>query len=214
MDGVLDRPYGFADGSSLKILRTYIDTGGLSTQSVYEYCKKNLYKQRIGIKGYAGKPGIPLLYKTSKDRMGYNLPIQFLGVNDGKQQVMTRLGLEKPGPQFFHFPEDDKHMGKRGYDQLYFKGIISEQRQVVQRGGMIQVVWQPIKRDIRNEPLDLRVYNLACWKSAQRYVDLVKRAEDFGVDVPEQAKPQKRTPPAERKSRGAVRPKSRSVNLH
>ncbi|MBR4695128.1 MAG: phage terminase large subunit family protein, partial [Selenomonadaceae bacterium] len=99
LDGILDRPYCFADGSSLKIIRTYIDTGGLSTQSVYEYCKKNLYKQRIGIKGYAGKPGIPLLYKISRDRKGYNLPIQFLGVNDGKQQVMTRLGLEKPGPQ-------------------------------------------------------------------------------------------------------------------
>ena len=216
LDGIIDRPYHFADGSSLKIIRTYIDTGGLSTQSVYEYCKKNLYKQRIGIKGYANKPGIPLLYKTSKDRKGYNLPIQFLGVNDGKQQVMTRLGIEKPGPQFFHFPVDDNHMGKRGYDQVYFKGIISEQRQVVHRGGIIQVIWQPVKRDIRNEPLDLRVYNLACWKSAQGYVNLTKRAEDFGLDVPEYAKPQKKptTTVSTKKSNAATRAKTHSVNLY
>lgn len=215
LDGILDRPYHFADGSSLKIIRTYIDTGGLSTQSVYEYCKKNLYKQRIGIKG-DNKPGVPLVAKTSKDRKGYNLPLQFLGVNDGKQQVMTRLGIEKPGQFYFHFPLDDKHMGNRGYDQLYFKGIISEQRKTVFRGGVAQIIWRPIKRDIRNEPLDLRVYNLACWKSAQKYVNLVQRAEDFGLEVPEYAKPKKK-PQAKkttRKSKGVARAKSRSINLY
>ena len=107
-------------------------------------------------------------------------------------------------------------MGNRGYDQLYFKGIISEQRKTVFRGGMAQVIWQPIKRDIRNEPLDLRVYNLACWKSAQRYINLIQRAEDFGIEVPEYAKPKKKpqTKKTTRKSQGAARAKSRSINLY
>ena len=142
--------------------------------------------------------------------------MQYLGVNDGKQQVMTRLGIEKPGQFYFHFPVDDKHMGNRGYDQLYFKGIISEQRKTVFRGGVAQIIWRPIKRDIRNEPLDLRVYNLACWKSAQKYVNLVQRAEDFGLEVPEYAKPKKK-PQAKkttRKSQGVARAKSRSINLY
>ena len=214
LDGILDRPYHFADGSSLKIIRTYIDTGGLSTMSVYEYCKKNLYKQRIGIKGWANKPGMPLIDKVSTDRKGFNLPIQFLGVNDGKQQVMTRLGIEKPGQLYFHFPVDDNHMGKRGYDQLYFKGIISEHRRVVYRSGVAQIIWEPVKRDIRNEPLDLRVYNLACWKTAQKYVNLEQRAQDFGVDVPEYAKQKPKPKGTAQKSQGAARAKSRSVNLY
>lgn len=215
LDGILDRQYYFRSGSSLTILRTFIDTGGLSTQSVYEYCKKNLYKQRIGIKGWA-TPGMPLVDKVSKDRKGFNLPLQFLGVNDGKQQVMTRLGMEKPGPQFFHFPLDDDHMGKRGYDQLYFKGIIAEKKEVVYRGGLAKIVWKPIKRDIRNEPLDLRVYNLACWKSVQPYINLIKMAESLGVAVPEYAKPKqeehrgKITP----KSRKAAQVKSRGIDLY
>ena len=216
LDGILDRPYHFADGNALKILRTFIDTGGLSTLSVYDYCKRNLYKQRIGIKGQANKPGIPLIGKTSRDRKGYNIPLQILGVNDGKQQVMTRLGLEKPGPQYFHFPLDDDHMGKRGYDQLYFKGIIAEQRKVVRRGGMVQVIWEPIKRDIRNEPLDLRVYNLACLKTCLPYVNMVQTAKEFGVDVPEYAQPKKKAvqkTTAKKKQRAAAHTKSRSVNL-
>ena len=215
LDGILDRTYHFANGNVLKILRTFIDTGGLSTQSVYQYCKKNLYKQRIGIKGWANKPGIPLLDKVSKDRKGYNVPIQFLGVNDGKQQVMTRLGLEKPGAQYFHFPVDDKFLNERGYDQLYFKGLIAEQRKVVRRNGMVQVVWEPIKRDIRNEPLDLRVYNLACFKSVLPYVNLVQMANTLGVAVPEeirQKKKQKQKTTA-RKPQGE-RMKSRSVDLY
>ena len=122
-----------------------IMTGGLSTMSVYAYCKKNLYKQRIGIKG-DNRPGVPLISRLSRDRKGYNLPLQFLGVNDGKQQVMTRLGLEQAGQQYFHFPVDDSHIGQRGYDQAYFKGIIAEQRKVRRRGGMIQVVWETISK--------------------------------------------------------------------
>ena len=216
LDGILDKLYHFADGSALKILRTFIDTGGLSTLSVYEYCKKNLYKQRIGIKGYANKPGMPLVDKVGKDRKGFGLPLQFLGVNDGKQQVMTRLGMEKPGPQFFHFPLDDDHMGKRGYDQLYFKGIIAEQRKVVHRGGMIQIIWEPIKRDIRNEPLDLRVYNLACLKTILPHINLIQTATQLGVTVPEHVKPKKKAKPktTTKKGRGAARTKSRSINLY
>ena len=149
----------------------------------------------------------------SKDRKGYNVPIQFLGVNDGKQQVMTRLGLEKPGERYFHFPMDDKHLGKRGYDQLYFKGFIAEQRKVVRRNGLVQVIWEPIKRDIRNEPLDLRVYNLACVKSALPYVNLVQMANALGVAIPEGVEPKKK-PKSTAKKRPAARTKSRGVNLY
>ena len=215
LDGILDRQYCFSNGSSLTILRTFIDTGGLSTQSVYEYCKKNLYKQRIGIKGWA-TPGMPLVDKVSKDRKGFNLPLQFLGVNDGKQQVMTRLGLETPGEQFFHFPLDDEYLGKRGYDQLYFKGIIAEKKEVVYRGGLAKIKWTPVKRDIRNEPLDLRVYNLACWKSVQPYINLIKTADSLGVAVPEYIKPaqEERRHKIPQSTRKAVRVKSRGINLY
>jgi len=211
LDGVLDRPYSFADGSSLKVARTFIDTGGLSTQSVYMYCRKNLHKQRIGIKGRAAASGLPLIYRYSKPSKEYGIPLVILGVNDGKQQVMTRLGSEKKGPQYFHFSVDDSHMGQRGYDQLYFKGIIAEQRKVTRRGGMIQVVWETISRDIRNEPLDLRVYNLACLKSLLPHINWVQLADMLGVAVPEEAR--KKSKAVQAKPKTASK-KSRSTNLY
>ena len=180
--------------------------------SVYAYCKKNLYKQRIGIKG-DNRPGVPLISKLSRDRKGYNLPLQFLGVNDGKQQVMTRLGLEQAGQQYFHFPVDDNHVGQRGYDQMYFKGIIAEQRKVRRRGGMIQVVWETISKDIRNEPLDLRVYNLACMKSLLPHINWIRLADMLGVEIPEEEQEKVQRKTAKRKKR-PPQAKSRSMNLY
>ena len=154
---------------------------------------------------------MPLIYRYSKPSKEYGIPLVLLGVNDGKQQVMTRLGLEQKGQQYFHFPVDDSHLGQRGYDQMYFKGIIAEQRKVTRKGGMIQVVWEPISRDIRNEPLDLRVYNLACLKSLLPHINWVQLADMLGVRVPEEARKKPKT--AQKKAK-AVRQKSRSMNLY
>ena len=62
---VLDRPYFFENGASLKVTRTFIDSGGHFTSEVYSYCRKNLYKQRIAIKGQ-GSPGLSLLHKITQ----------------------------------------------------------------------------------------------------------------------------------------------------
>ena len=55
-------------------------------------------------------------------------------------------------------------MPNRGYDNLYFRGLISEHRKTVKRNGQYRQVWEPTQ-GIRNEPLDLRNYNLACMLS-------------------------------------------------
>lgn len=145
-------------------MRTFIDSGGHYTGAIYKYCEKNAGKQRFPIKGMGG-PGIPLNYKIGRAH-GTKLPLVMLGVDDGKQMVMNRLAIEEKGPRYFHFPLDgDKAMPVRGYDQLYFKGIIAEQKKIVKRGGQIREVWEQIDKTIRNEPLDLRVYNLAAMQS-------------------------------------------------
>lgn len=166
IDNILDKTYHFADGKGLKVVRTFIDSGGHYTSDVYNYCQKNFYKQRFAIKGRGG-PGIPLIYKIAKANNA-KAPLILLGVDDGKQQIMDRLSIDSPGPLYFHFPQDEgiKELSNRGYDDLYFKGIISEHKKVYKRNGVLREVWETTK-NVRNEPLDLRNYNLACMKSLQ-----------------------------------------------
>lgn len=164
IDNILDKTYHFVDGKGLKVVRTFIDSGGHYTSDVYNYCQKNFHKQRFAIKGRGG-PGIPLIYKIAKANNA-KAPLILLGVDDGKQQIMDRLAINSPGPLYFHFPQDEgiKELSNRGYDDLYFKGIISEHKKVYKRNGVLREVWETTK-NVRNEPLDLRNYNLACMKS-------------------------------------------------
>ena len=91
-------------------------------------------------------------------------PLVILGVDDGKEMVLSRLSIAEPGPKYFHFPLDEEGIAQRGYDTLYFKGIISEHRKKIKKNGIFREIWEPTQ-GVRNEPLDLRVYNLACMKS-------------------------------------------------
>lgn len=183
LDAVLDKVYKFKNGKGLKVLRTFIDSGGHYTSAVYKYCEQNMRKQRFAIKGYAAAPGIPLIYKIGK-ASNSNIPLVILGVDDGKQQIMNRLSIEAVGPRYCHWPESEPHLfeGNRGYDQLYFKGLISEHKVKVKRKGIIREIWETTA-GVRNEPLDLSVYNLACIRSLKPDWNKLKRLLDDSTDT-------------------------------
>lgn len=206
LDAVLDKVYRFKNGTGLKVARAFIDSGGHYTSKVYEYCEKNFSKQRFAIKGTAGTPGIPLNYKIGK-ASGSKIPLVMLGVDDGKQQVMNRLAIEEPGAKYFHFPLDEEFLGTRGYDELYFKGIISEHKKKVKRKGVIHEIWEPTA-GVRNEPLDLRVYNLACMNSIHpdwdRLAEVVKGGGHSTTTV---------TTPRKKPMRNRVRRASKAADI-
>lgn len=168
LDSILDKDFLRCDGKALKVSRTFIDSGGHFTSSVYEYCRRNIRKQRIAIKGYGGN-GATLLHKTTLIKK-YGLLLQIIGVNEGKEEVMTRLMITD-GEQKFHFPNDLKS----GYDKEYFKQLQSEKQVEKIKQGIRQRVWTPISKKIRNEALDLRVYNLACYESLKAEKKKVKK---------------------------------------
>ena len=204
LDKILDRVYRFKDGSGLKVLRTFIDSGGHYTGAVYNYCDRNYAKQRFAIKGQGG-PGLPLNYKIGKSK-GLTAPLVMLGVDDGKQQIMNRLSIKDVGPLYFHFPLDEEGvMTNRGYDGLYFRGLISEHKQTVKRNGTYREVWEPTQ-GVRNEPLDLRNYNLACMKSLHPDWERIKKVLTEAPMEPE--KPSQTVKMAPRK------PIKRSVNTN
>lgn len=156
LEEYLQLDFCFENGSSLNIACTFIDTGGHHTTKTYKWLKKMKSKRRMiyGIKGY-GKNGIPLLHKKSTNN-DYKVPIFILGVNAGKETVLSRLYLEEPGPGYCHFPKNID----RGYDQKYINGLTSEQKVIKSVNGKMTVAWVK-KQGVRNEPFDLRNYNTA-----------------------------------------------------
>lgn len=187
LDRVLDKTYQFKDGTGLKVARTFIDSGGHYTSAVCDYCAKNMMKQRFAIKGQGGY-GIPLYQRKWARIAGYpGLPVPLLGVNEGKQMIMDRLAVEKPGPLYFHFPLDETPLlTDRGYDDVYFKGLISEHRKIQKTNGTLKEIWETTT-GVRNEPLDLRNYNLAAMISLN--IDWDKAAELFAPKTEEAPKP-------------------------
>ena len=80
-----------------------------------------------------------------------------LGVNTIKGTLFSRLKVENHGAGYCHFPLDVKH-NHRGYDAVYFKGLLSERMVVKRVKGRDTITWEPRSAGIRNEPLDTRVY--------------------------------------------------------
>ena len=60
-----------------------------------------------------------------------------------------------------HFPNNPK----RGYDEVYFKGLTSEIKVVTFSKGQVKIEWKTIG-DKRNEPLDIRNYAQAALRIA------------------------------------------------
>ena len=132
--------------------------------------------------------------KIGKKQMrNSSIPLVFIGTDTGKQQIMDRLSIEVQGAKYMHFPLDDKlkikkivdamqrllkadaknmsndavieSYANRGYDSIYFRGLISEELVPRKKNGVVVFQWTNIAKDKRNEPLDLAVYNLACMRS-------------------------------------------------
>lgn len=173
LDEQLDREYHFADGTGLLIARTFIDSGGHYTSEVYNYSLMHLARQRFAVRG-SSTMGVPIIHKYSKAQAyhGRTIPLVLIGTDSGKQYIMDRLAIDVPGPRYFHFPLDkpeqdavNEVLWNRGYDEIYFQGLTAEEKQPQKKNGRIVYRWVNIAKDHRNEPLDLRVYNLACLAS-------------------------------------------------
>ena len=186
-DDKLSRTWRFAGGSGLIIACTCVDSGGHFTDEVYRYCGERLQKRVFPIKGQGGS-GVPLVHKISRNNK-YKLPLILLGVDSGKTTTMQRLKLKQPGPKYCHFPAQED----RGYDQVYFKGLISEKQVVRKERGQVVTSWVNIAKDKRNEPLDLRVYNLAALRLLKPNFDaLEKRIKELHFDTNNAQKPAKK----------------------
>jgi len=189
LDDVVDHVYRFENGKGLRISITCVDSGGHYTQEVYARCRERKNRRVFAIKGKGGD-GIPLVTPPTKvpvkDNKKITCWLYTLGVDAGKESIMSALKVQEAGPKYCHFPLDES----RGYDTYYFSGLLSEKLELTQtkRGNVWR--WVKIPGHNRNEALDCRNYANAGFR--------IINPDTFAIEArlkglqPEQPKPQRR----------------------
>lgn len=157
LDALLDREWKMKNGMAMRVLATFIDSGGHFTQEVYDECAKREYRHVYAIKGEGGENKEYIRLMKAKSGK-YDAHRFIIAVDSGKEAILHATTIEKAGPKYMHFPTDYRS----GYSMEYFRGLISEEMVFRHRGGQTTIAWEKIYD--RNEPLDIRNYARAAFR--------------------------------------------------
>lgn len=173
LDAYLQKQFYFADGSTLGISGACIDSGdGHYMTDVYEFTKPRESRRIFAIKGRGGV-GIPFINKPKRDgRTGAAL--FGIGVDAGKSTIMARLKIEDEGPGYCHWPRQIE----RGYDEEFFKGLVSEKLIFKYVNGQTKQEWKKVYE--RNEPLDTTNYATAAMEILNPNFEWLAEHKDKG----------------------------------
>lgn len=170
---MLNRDYRHETGHNLMLARTCIDTGGMHTDKVYEFCAA---AQREGlnvipIKGH-NIPDAPMIPSKGTVIDRYGIQLYTIGVNKIKSHIAYMLTQEQPGPHYVHF-----RAGIHTID--YFEGLTSEKRVIKMQRGIANETWVKRREHVRNEPWDCFVYAFAAlnlarpdWAAIREYLGI------------------------------------------
>lgn len=155
LDQHLQKQFKYDDGSALGVACVAIDSAGHRTTDVYNFCKPREYRRIFPIIGRSHREDLGREMVSKPSRKNKARVALFTVAEDTlKSMILSNVRLEEEGPNYCHYPRDD-----RGYDEEYFKGLLSEVRKTVVRGGQTRFIWEKVYE--RNEPLDCRKYAYA-----------------------------------------------------
>lgn len=157
VDELLEREWKMPNGMSMRVLATFMDSGGHFTEEVYRQCAKRGNRRIWPIKGESGE-GKPYVRQMRNANLPKGAVGFMIAVDAGKEAIIYSVGVEEPGKRYMHFPKDPLC----GYDLEYFRGLLSEKQVIHRRKGQNVIEWE--KTYERNEPLDCRNYARAAYK--------------------------------------------------
>ncbi len=157
LDEYLKTEFQFEDGRKIRISCACQDSGGHFTQEVYKFTKPREVRRIFAIKGKGGE-SVPFVSTVSRNNRE-KAALFTIGVDAGKETIISNLKIENEGPGYCHFPSEYE----KGYGIDYFKGITSESLVVKMVNGVGKATWVK-KSGVRNEPLDVRNYARAALK--------------------------------------------------
>jgi phage terminase large subunit GpA-like protein len=160
-----------ADGRSLPIAATAIDTGGHFTHQVYAFCRAR--KRTFAVKG-ADRPGLPVKGKSSTVDVNYRgkiipngVRLWFVGTDSAKDLLHNRMRMKRESAGYIHFSDE--------LPDTFFDGMTSEERTRIKTARGMRSTWVKKQAGARNEPLDCAVYALF----AAHVIDLPRYTEQM-----------------------------------
>lgn len=149
--------WGELDGLLREVAVGYcaIDSG-YNTSMVYDFVRARRFC--VAIKGVTGM-GRPLVEDERRRRQRLRvknkrgIPVEPLGVDQGKALIYARLKIQQAGPGYIHFPAEP------AFDDEYFAQLAAEKLITKVKGGRPYQEW--VQTRPRNEALDCLVYALA-----------------------------------------------------
>jgi phage terminase large subunit GpA-like protein len=174
-EAVLHRVFRTEGGKLMRVRRMAVDSGH-AADFVYAYTKPR-QPRAIATKGEGGL-GKPLIKGAGTLTKSNRARLQIFGVDTGKEEIVNRLLVPRPGPGYCHFPMAPNREPCQGYDEEYFRGLTAERRVVKSRHGFRTWIW--IKRlSQRNEPFDCRNYALGALRIPHQGIDLERMKPDL-----------------------------------
>jgi phage terminase large subunit GpA-like protein len=158
LEGYLATRFPHADGQTLGIEATAIDTGGHFTHEVYNFCRGR--PRVFAIRG-GNRPGLPIKGKSSLVDVNWRgkiikagVRLWSIGVDRAKDLLHNRLCIEQRGPGYVHLTKQ--------LPPEFFTGFASEERVRVKTAHGERKAWVKKQGILRNEPWDCSVYALFC----------------------------------------------------
>ena len=105
VDDLLEREWKMQNGMTMRVLATFMDSGGHFTEEVYKQCAKRSSRRIWAIKGESGD-GKPYVRQMKSGNLPNGAVGFMIAVDSGKEAIMYSTGVEEPGPRYMHFPLD------------------------------------------------------------------------------------------------------------
>ena len=146
-------------GATMRVKGGGLDTGGHFTSMAYKFCRKNMNKSFLALKG-SNQLDAPLTSRPTRSN-SERVRLFSIGTKEAKDLIYGCLKIEEPGAGYVHFPVSAEQESYSA-DEEYFEQLTGEKKVTEYRSG------RPIKRykafRPRVEALDCYVYALAAYE--------------------------------------------------
>lgn len=171
LDKLLERKFKRPDGKRMRILTTFIDSGGHCKDAVYRECAMRTARRVFAIKGKGGEDE-EYVKMSSEMKRKKGITLFIVGVDSGKEKIAYSLNVKEAGPWYSHFPAAPE----AGYTLGAIRGLFAEKMEIHSRGGRNVAVWvEDSTVNARNEPLDCTNYAQAAFYGFQIDLDAIEK---------------------------------------